>query len=173
VRGRARHSVGASQTGLACRRHASARPTSHADTPPNIAHLTLLLAYTSHQSFRAAACRRPFALISRNYYAIRVHVILHHACRKSMGERPKLTLSQVAASGRFCCKSRLQRIRPLGFSWEAARYRARPGASYATPTLRDALNRIWWRSRNQRCEPPQVLGDGSQNELILGASRAT
>src|SRR3977135_1695202 len=30
----------------------------------------------------------------------------------------------------------------------------------------------WW-SRNQRCEPPQVLGDGSQNKLILGASWAT
>jgi len=29
------------------------------------------------------------------------------------------------------------------------------------------------RSRNQRCEPPQVLGDGSQNKLILSASWAT
>ncbi|MBB4381754.1 hypothetical protein GGD61_006442 [Bradyrhizobium sp. SBR1B] len=26
------------------------------------------------------------------------------------------------------------------------------------------------RSRNQRCEPPQVLGDGSKNKLVLGAS---
>jgi hypothetical protein len=30
-----------------------------------------------------------------------------------------------------------------------------------------------WRSRNQRCEPPQVLGDGSQNELVLCASWST
>jgi hypothetical protein len=30
-----------------------------------------------------------------------------------------------------------------------------------------------WRSRSQRCEPPQILRDGSQNKLILGASRAT
>src|ERR1700716_2704520 len=29
----------------------------------------------------------------------------------------------------------------------------------------------WW-SRNQRCEPPKVLGDGGQNKLILGASWA-
>jgi hypothetical protein len=26
---------------------------------------------------------------------------------------------------------------------------------------------------NQRSEPPQVLSDGGQNKLILGASRAT
>jgi hypothetical protein len=30
-----------------------------------------------------------------------------------------------------------------------------------------------WRSRNQRCEPSQVLSDSGQNKLILGASRAT
>src|SRR5882672_3270822 len=30
-----------------------------------------------------------------------------------------------------------------------------------------------WRSRNQRCEPPQVLGDGRQNKLILRAAWAT
>jgi hypothetical protein len=29
-----------------------------------------------------------------------------------------------------------------------------------------------WRSRDQRCEPPQVLSDGGENKLILGASRA-
>ena len=30
-----------------------------------------------------------------------------------------------------------------------------------------------WRSRNQRFEPSQVLGDGGQYELILGASWTT
>jgi hypothetical protein len=30
----------------------------------------------------------------------------------------------------------------------------------------------WW-SRNQRCEPPQILGDGRQNKFVLGTSRAT
>ena len=29
----------------------------------------------------------------------------------------------------------------------------------------------WW-SRDQRREAPQILSDGSQNKLILGASRA-
>ena len=27
----------------------------------------------------------------------------------------------------------------------------------------------WWWSRNKRREPPQVLGDGGQNKLILRA----
>jgi hypothetical protein len=44
---------------------------------------------------------------------------------------------------------------------------------YATATLRNAQNLSGWRSRDQRCEPPQVLGDGGQNKLILGTSRAT
>ena len=30
----------------------------------------------------------------------------------------------------------------------------------------------WW-SRDQRREAPQILSDGSQNKLILGASRPT
>ena len=30
-----------------------------------------------------------------------------------------------------------------------------------------------WRSRNQQCEPSQILGDSGQNELILGASWAS
>ncbi len=30
-----------------------------------------------------------------------------------------------------------------------------------------------WRSRDQRCEPSQVLGDSGQNKLILGASWTT
>ena len=46
-------------------------------------------------------------------------------------------------------------------------------ALYATLTLRDALNRTWRRTGDQRCEPPQVLGDGRENKLVLGASRAT
>jgi len=44
---------------------------------------------------------------------------------------------------------------------------------YATPTLRDALNRTWRRPGDQRCEPPQILSDGGQNKFILGASGAT
>jgi hypothetical protein len=30
-----------------------------------------------------------------------------------------------------------------------------------------------WRPRDQGCEPPQVLSDGGQNKLILGASWTT
>jgi hypothetical protein len=47
-----------------------------------------------------------------------------------------------------------------------------PDASYATSTLRNAQNLSGWRSRDQRCELSQVLGDGGKNKLILGASRA-
>jgi hypothetical protein len=36
----------------------------------------------------------------------------------------------------------------------------------------DALSRIWRWSGDQRCEPPQILSDGGENEFILGASRA-
>jgi hypothetical protein len=32
-------------------------------------------------------------------------------------------------------------------------------------------NQSGWRSCDQRCEPPQVLSDCRQNEIILGASR--
>jgi hypothetical protein len=38
--------------------------------------------------------------------------------------------------------------------------------------LDDALSRIWRWSGDQRCEPPQILSDGGENEFILGASRA-
>ena len=46
-------------------------------------------------------------------------------------------------------------------------------ALYATFTLRNTQGLNGWRSRNQRCKPPQVLGDGGQNKLVLGASWAT
>jgi hypothetical protein len=46
-------------------------------------------------------------------------------------------------------------------------------ALYATPTLRNTLSMSGWRSGNQRCKSPQVLSDGGQNKLILGASWAT
>ena len=67
------------------------------------------------------------------------------------------------------CKSRLLgssaiSLRTAGFdlptlthSTQLSRYAMRVGSSG------------WWPS-DQRCEPPQVLGDGGQNELILGAS---
>jgi hypothetical protein len=48
-----------------------------------------------------------------------------------------------------------------------------PDALYATFTLRNTQNLSGWRSRNQRCEPPQVLGDGSQNKFVLGTSWTT
>ena len=48
-----------------------------------------------------------------------------------------------------------------------------PDTLYAPLTLRNTKSLSGGRSRNQRCEPPQVLGDGSQNELILGASWTT
>ena len=44
-----------------------------------------------------------------------------------------------------------------------------PDALYATFTLRSTENLSGWRSRNQRCEPAQVLSDGGQNKLIPGA----
>jgi hypothetical protein len=46
-------------------------------------------------------------------------------------------------------------------------------ALYATFTLRNTQGLNGWRSRNQRCKPPQVLGDGGQNKLVLGASWTT
>ena len=48
-----------------------------------------------------------------------------------------------------------------------------PDALYATFTLRNTKSLSGWRSRNQRCEPAQVLSDGGQNKLILGASWTT
>ena len=46
-------------------------------------------------------------------------------------------------------------------------------ALYATLTLRNTQDSGGWRPSDQRCEPPQVLSDGGQNKLILGASGAT
>src|SRR5438477_1494567 len=48
-----------------------------------------------------------------------------------------------------------------------------PGALYATLTLRNTRRMSGWRSRNQRREPPQVLGDGSKDKFVLGTSRST
>ena len=44
--------------------------------------------------------------------------------------------------------------------------------SYATSTLRAAQSLSGWRSRDQRCEPSQILSDGGQNKLVLRASWA-
>jgi hypothetical protein len=46
-------------------------------------------------------------------------------------------------------------------------------ALYATLTLRNTQSLIGWRSRNQRCKPPQVLSNGSQNKLVLSTSWTT
>jgi hypothetical protein len=46
-------------------------------------------------------------------------------------------------------------------------------APCATPTLRHAQSFSGRWARDQRREAPQVLGDGGQNELVLGASWAT
>ena len=43
-------------------------------------------------------------------------------------------------------------------------------ALYATLTLRNTQSLSGWWSGSQRCEPPQVLSNGGQNELILGTS---
>jgi len=48
-----------------------------------------------------------------------------------------------------------------------------PDALYSTPALRDAQGLSGWWPSDQRCEPSQVLSDGGQNKLILGASRTT
>ena len=48
-----------------------------------------------------------------------------------------------------------------------------PQGLYAIPTLCDAQSLNGWRPSNQRCKPPQVLGDGGQNKLVLGASWTT
>ena len=42
-----------------------------------------------------------------------------------------------------------------------------------TQLLRYTESLSGWRSRNQGCEPPEVLGDGSQNKFVLGASWTT
>ena len=59
------------------------------------------------------------------------------------------------------------------FVWSSRLWSAGPDALYATPTLRNTQSPSGWRSRNQRCEPSQVLSDGGQNKLILGASWTT
>jgi hypothetical protein len=51
------------------------------------------------------------------------------------------------ASGRWACL-------------RAALGSAGPDAFYATSTLRGAQSLSGWWSRDQRCKPPQVLGDG-------------
>src|SRR6516225_9169445 len=79
----------------------------------------------------------------------------------------------MSASGRFCCRSRQQRIGAAGPFVESRALTRGPDAFYATSTLRDAQNLGRWRSRDQRREPSQVLSDGGQNELILGASGTT
>jgi hypothetical protein len=58
-------------------------------------------------------------------------------------------------------------LRAAGFDLPA------PDALYTTLTLRDAQSLSGWWPSDQRCEPSQVLSDGGENELILGASRAT
>ena len=57
-------------------------------------------------------------------------------------------------------------LRPTGFE--------RPVLTLSTQLLRlrSTQGMSGWWSRNQRCDPPQVLGDGGQNKPILGASRA-
>ena len=61
-------------------------------------------------------------------------------------------------------------VRP--FTWGRRGFVPDPDALYATLTLGNTQNLSGWRSRNQRCEPAQVLSDGGKNELILGTSRA-
>ena len=48
-----------------------------------------------------------------------------------------------------------------------------PDALDATPTLRGAQSLSGRWPSDERCKPSQILGDGSQNELILGAPWTT
>src|SRR5262249_31592513 len=75
--------------------------------------------------------------------------------------------------GRFCCGSRQRRIGATAPFVESRALTRWPLTFYATSTLRDAQNPGRWRSGDQRREPSQVLSDGGQNELILGASGTT
>jgi hypothetical protein len=61
-------------------------------------------------------------------------------------------------------------VRP--FTWGRRGLAPDPDALYATFTLRNTQSLSGWRPRDEGCESPQVLGDGSQNKLILGASWA-
>src|SRR3954447_20898155 len=76
----------------------------------------------------------------------------------------------VSEPGRFCCRSRLLATGRLSRSVGSGLLCT--DANVFTRALHHALSRIWRWSGDQRCEPPQVLGDGGENELILGASRA-
>ena len=62
--------------------------------------------------------------------------------------------------------SSVDRLRSPGYDLPALRL-------YLILTLRTALNHKWRRPGDQRCKTSQVLGDGGENELILGASRAS
>ena len=90
------------------------------------------------------------------------------SCTAASDQEPTLW----SALRRFCCKSRLLTdgcrsaisLRAAGFD--------PPALTLSTQPPRYAIHRApsGWRPGDQRCEPPQVLGDGGQNKLILGAS---
>jgi hypothetical protein len=59
------------------------------------------------------------------------------------------------------------------FTWSNGVWSRDPDALYATFTLLSTQSLSGGRSRNQRCEPPQVLSNGGQNKLVLSASWTT
>jgi hypothetical protein len=78
----------------------------------------------------------------------------------------------MSAIGGFCCKSRLLPMSGV-ISLSATGFDRPADTIYATQALRKAQSLSGRRSRDQRCEPSQVLRDDGQDKLILGTSRAT
>jgi hypothetical protein len=79
----------------------------------------------------------------------------------------------MSAPGRFCCKSRLQRIGPLCLSLGGRGFDALALTLLRNSNATRCIESCGWRQGDQRCEPSQVLSDGGQNKLILGTTRAT
>jgi len=79
----------------------------------------------------------------------------------------------MAAIGRFCCRSRLLATGGGYLVMSGRLCSAGADALYATPTLRDAHSLSGWWPRDQLCKASQILSDGGQNKLVLGASWTT
>src|SRR5712664_400512 len=84
----------------------------------------------------------------------------------SAGPGAEAHRDRMSGPGRFCCRSR-PLCRAVGglFALDLE-------AFYAPAPLRGAQSLSGRRSCNQRCKPLQILSDGRQHELILGASGA-
>jgi hypothetical protein len=93
---------------------------------------------------------------------------------KPLTDNLSLGILTMSVWGRFCCKSRPQRIRAVVKPFVESRVLIRsPLRFLRNSDATHCTEPEWWRSRDQRCEPPQVLGDGGENKLIQGTLRAT